>query len=120
MPSESEVVALLDRFSRAWADRDVAGVLALMCDDAVYGASVGPEPGTTYRGRAEIERGLHVMFAHDDGAEIDQGAAVVSADRAVTTWRYTFGDGRQELGVDLWRFRDGRIAEKDAYRKTHG
>jgi hypothetical protein len=83
-------------------------------------ASVGPEPGTTYRGRNEIERGLRAMFAQDDGAAIDQGEPLVAAGRAVTAWTYRSATGRVERGVDLWRFRDGRIAVKDAYRKAVG
>jgi ketosteroid isomerase-like protein len=119
-PTEAEIRDLLARFAAAWAVRDVTAVLDLMCEDGVYGASVGPEPGTTYRGRNEIERGLRAMFAHDDGAAIDQGEPLVAAGRAVTTWTYRFATGRVERGVDVWRFRDGRIAVKDAYRKAAG
>src|SRR5207302_4000436 len=44
------------RFSEAWAKRDIDGLMALVTDDIFYGASVGPEPGATFRGRDAVRR----------------------------------------------------------------
>lgn len=119
MTSEPQIRDCLRRFAEAWARRDVDALLALMTDDAVYAASVGPEPGRTFRGHAELAAGFREMFAHDAGALIEQGEPEVFGARAVSTWTYRFPDGRRlERGVDLWRFRDGKVAEKDAYRKA--
>src|SRR4051794_17001433 len=106
-PTEAEIRDLLARFAAAWAGRDVTAVLDLMCEDGVYGASVGPEPGTTYRGRNEIERGLRAMFAHDDGAAIDQGEPLVAPGRAGTTRAYRVAPRRVERGGGPWRGRGG-------------
>lgn len=116
--SEDEIRLLLADFAEAWGQRDVAAVLALMTPDAVYGASVGPEPGRRYCGHAEIAEGLEEMFAHDAGADIESHLPVILGDHAAGRWTYTFDDGRREEGVDLWRFQDGKIQLKDAYRKT--
>jgi taurine dehydrogenase small subunit len=116
MTSEAQIHDCLRRFGEAWARRDVDALLALMTDDAVYAASVGPEPGRTFRGRTELAAGFREMFTHDAGAEIEQGEPEVFGARAVSTWTYHF-PGRCERGVDLWRFRDGKVAEKNAYRK---
>jgi ketosteroid isomerase-like protein len=43
--SETSPRECLERFAGAWARRDVGGLLELMTEDAVYAASVGPEPG---------------------------------------------------------------------------
>jgi ketosteroid isomerase-like protein len=119
MPSEPEIRDLLRRFADAWARRDVDALLAMMTDDAVYAASVGPEPGRTFRGHPELVAGFREMFAHDSGALVEQGEPEVFGARAVRTWTCHFPDDRRcERGVDLRRFRDGKIAEKDAYRKT--
>jgi ketosteroid isomerase-like protein len=102
--------------------RDVDSLLDLMTDDAVYAASVGPEPGRTFRGHRELAAGFLAMFQHDAGAVIQQGEPVVLGDWAVSTWTYQFvlvdGSRRSERGIDLWRFRDGKICLKDAYRKA--
>jgi hypothetical protein len=49
--STAENLQAWQRFSEAWAKRDIDGLMALVTDDIVYGASVGPEPGATLRGR---------------------------------------------------------------------
>src|SRR5580765_8103215 len=56
------------RFSGAWAKRDIDGLMALVTDDVVYGASVGPEPGATFRGRDEVRRGFETHAAPRSGA----------------------------------------------------
>jgi hypothetical protein len=64
------------------------------------------------------------MFDHDAGAVIEQGEPIFLGDWAVSTWAYHFagpdGSRPSEHGIDLWRFRDGKICLKDAYRKTRG
>lgn len=61
MTSNTDIVRA---FGRAWASKDPEVVMAFFADDAVYGASVGPEPGTTCRGRQEIRHGItaHRLF----------------------------------------------------------
>ncbi|MEH1129763.1 nuclear transport factor 2 family protein [Micromonospora sp. CPCC 206061] len=80
----------LARFADAWASHDVDGLLELMTADAVYAASVGPEPGRTFRGHQELAAGVRTMFDHDAGADIEQGEPVAFGDMAVSTWAYHF------------------------------
>jgi ketosteroid isomerase-like protein len=124
MTSDLSPRECLARFADAWANRDIGGLLELMTDDAVYAASVGPEPGRTFRGRPELVAGFRTMFEHDAGARIEQGEPLVLGGWAVSTWAYHFvradGSPWSERGIDLWRFRDGKICLKDAYRKTSG
>lgn len=119
MPTcEKDVRKLLKEFSDVWRRRDIPAILALMGPNAVYGASIGPEPGRSYRGHEEIATGLAEMFAHDAGADVESHRPVVMGDHAVARWTYTFADGRKEEGVDLWQISNGKIQVKDAYRKT--
>ncbi|MGW0801442.1 hypothetical protein [Nonomuraea sp. NPDC002799] len=64
------------------------------------------------------------MFEHDAGAVIEQGEPLMNGEWAVCTWTYHLvaddGSPYCEYGIDLWRFRDGKICLKDAYRKTRG
>jgi ketosteroid isomerase-like protein len=73
MPTLSEIEttlrATLDAFARAWGARDLDAIMRHLTDDCVYGASLGPEPGTTFRGQAEVRAGIAAMLAHDDAAE---------------------------------------------------
>src|SRR5262245_26811607 len=69
------------RFSDAWATRDIDGLMALVTDDIVYGASVGPEPGATFRGRDEVRRGFEHMLHHDQVLREHAGPVVIVGDR---------------------------------------
>lgn len=115
-------VERLHAFNDAWGRGDVDALMSFMTDDCVYSASVGPEPGRTYRGRDEVRQGFREMLAHDADAESETGACWVAHDRGVAEWSYvhTGRDGtRTEVrGCDLFVFRGDLISVKDAYRKT--
>lgn len=118
MELPAEIPDVLHRFADAWGSADAARVVALMTDDCIYEASVGPEPGRTFRG-AELLAGLEAMFAHDAPARIEITDVFASGDRVAWEWRYY--DAAHNLiarGCDLFVLRDGRIAVKNAFRKT--
>jgi rhodanese-related sulfurtransferase/ketosteroid isomerase-like protein len=114
----------LRQFGAAWARGDLDALMGFMIDDCVYLASVGPEPGATYRGREEVRRGFAAMLAYDRGRERHGGTVVLTGDRGFAEWSFTEtttdGGGRIIRGCDLFEFRDGRISRKDAYRKVLG
>ena len=116
-----ETAAVLDRLSAAWASGDPDRVLAVMTDDCVYEASVGPEPGTTFRGAVELRAGLARMFAHDAAARTEITDVFAVGDRVAWEWRYYDAAGNLlARGCDLFVLRDGKIARKNAFRKTEG
>lgn len=104
------------RFAKAWATRDMKALLSCLTDDVVYSASVGPEPGATYRGKRDAGEGFELIMAHDGSGSMEVTHTVFIADRAYAEWvhRGPLGEVR---GIDLLVFRDGLIAVKDAYRK---
>ena len=79
--STAENRQVWQRFSEAWAKRDIDGLMALVTDDVVYGASVGPEPGTTYRGRDAVRRGFERMLLHDQALRVHAGPVMIVGDR---------------------------------------
>ncbi|MBE2317503.1 nuclear transport factor 2 family protein [Solirubrobacter sp. CPCC 204708] len=113
---------LLARFSAAWLAKDVDALMALVTDDCVYAASVGPEPGTTFRGRAAVRAGFEQLLAYDAEAENRAGESFVVGDRGFAAWEYVYTDAtgatQTVRGCDRFVFRDGRVAVKDAFRKT--
>jgi len=113
----------LRQFGAAWARADLDALMGFVTDDCIYLASVGPEPGTTYRGREEVRRGFAAMLAYDRGRERQAGMVVVTGDMGFAKWSFTettAGGGRLIRGCDLFQFRDDRISKKDAYRKLLG
>jgi ketosteroid isomerase-like protein len=54
--------SLLDAFTAAWSSKDLDGLMALMAEECVFRASVGPEPGATFAGRDDVRRGFELFL----------------------------------------------------------
>ncbi len=76
------VQEILQELAIAWTDRDPEAVAGLFAEDAVYAASVGPDPGRRAQGRAAIRRLVGAMFALDEGAVAETSTPVVFGDCA--------------------------------------
>ena len=113
---------LVRAFMDAWERADAEAVVELMSEDCIYSASVGPEPGATYRGRAEVAPGVAAMLAFEAGGESRQGGVWFADDRAFAEWDYdeVTDDGCVKVvrGIDVIRMLDGRIVSIDAFRKA--
>ncbi|WP_219813479.1 MULTISPECIES: nuclear transport factor 2 family protein [unclassified Rathayibacter] len=115
---------VLAAFSDAWTRHDLEALMSHMTDDCVYGASVGPEPGRTWTGKEQVREGFALMLAFDTGQERhEEGAPLIAGTRGAATWSFTGTgpDGRPQVtrGCDIYEFRGGRIARKDAFRKVY-
>ena len=112
---------LLKRFAEAWQKRDVEAVLACMTLDCVYEASVGPEPGTTFRGTEEVRCGILKMFGYDEGSESRISNLFISGRHAAWEWTYVWrGNGNERVvrGCDVFEFDGSKICRKSGFRKT--
>jgi GNAT superfamily N-acetyltransferase/ketosteroid isomerase-like protein len=111
---------VLQDFIAAWSLRDMPALMACLADDFEYAASIGPAPGEYFVGREAVRRGIERMWREDDGsvASIDQ--CEVRDDWGFVRWTYRWLDKERlpEIGCDLWRFEDGLLRRKDAYRKV--
>lgn len=122
----TEQAELIERFSEAWAARDIETLMELVTDDCVFRASLGPEPGATFTGRDEVRRGFAQLLAtgiDDPAPETETEVPLISRDFAVTRWtsRFPAKDGPQVVvrACDIIEFDGGLIKFKDAYRKVH-
>lgn len=119
---------ILELFSAAWSRGDVDSLLNLMGDEPVYKGSTGAGPGTLCSGREEVRAAFEKMTKENAGADEPLPPATPPemyffSNRALVFWslRLPGADGspRQVDGVDIIEFTDdGRIAVKDAYRKS--
>ena len=120
--TDQEKLDLLDNFASAWGQGDIDGLMALMTDDCVYAASVGPEPGTTYRGKEAVRKGFAEIIEYESGGEQRTGRKWVSGDYVFSEWSYDeIGEDGTTVdirGIDIFHIVDGKLALKDAYRKT--
>jgi taurine dehydrogenase small subunit len=115
-------VQRLAEFGEAWHQKDLDKLLKFITDDCVYSASVGPEPGETFRGRDEVREGFARMLAYDTGAERHSDDAWIFGERGVALWSFGYkddeGNAYEVKGIDLYTFVGDKISLKDAYRKT--
>jgi len=114
----------LRAFGVAWNNGDVDTLMSFMTDDCIYSASVGPEPGRTYRGRDEVRQGFAAMLSFDAAGESRDGPVVVCGTWGSAQWSYVFtepdGTTTEVRGCDLFEFRGDKITRKDAFRKAAG
>jgi uncharacterized protein (TIGR02246 family) len=112
---DTEVRNLLDRFNRAWGDHDLDAALALCTDDCAF-ESTGPAPdGERHEGKDAVRAAWKPIF-DDVRANFETEDAFLAGDRYAQLWRYDWGDGHVR-GVDVFRLRDGKVAEKLSYVK---
>jgi ketosteroid isomerase-like protein len=110
-----EPIDVVEGFGAAWADHDLDGVLELVTDDCVFDAT-GPAPdGKRHEGRAAIREAWEAIFS-DPSSRFEPEDTFAAGDRVVQLWRYSW-DGGHVRGVDVFRVREGKVAEKFSYVK---
>jgi ketosteroid isomerase-like protein len=106
---------VVEVFNAAWAEHDLDVALALITDDCVFDAT-GPAPdGTRHVGLEAIHTAWQAIF-DDPTSRLEEEEIFAAHDRVVQRWRYSW-DGGHVRGVDMFRIRDGKVAEKLSYVK---
>ena len=113
----------LQAFADAFNRHDADALMSFMTDDCVFEASAGPDIcGMRFEGQDAVRAAFAEVWATFPDAHWGHASHFVCGDRGVSEWIFTGtrGDGtRVEVhGCDLFRFRDGRIALKNSYRKN--
>lgn len=113
--------AVLERFNQAFNRQDPAGMMAWMTPDCVFENTYPTPDGTRYVGWDAVNAFWHDFFRQSSGARLDFEEIVLFGDRAVQRWVYSWqsedGGHGHIRGVDLIRFRQGKISEKLSYVK---
>ncbi|HYI14830.1 MAG TPA: nuclear transport factor 2 family protein [Thermomicrobiales bacterium] len=111
----------IERFNAAFNRHDVDAVMAAMTDDCVF-ENTSPTPdGERYEGQAAVRRFWEEFFQSSPQAVFTAEDIFAAGDRCTVCWLYNWGsDGPSSghiRGVDVFRVRDGKVAEKLAYVK---
>lgn len=107
--------AAVARFADAFAERDVDAVMAAMTADCVF-ESTAPPDGARGQGQDAVRAMWTAFFRDSADAVFEAEEQIISGDRAVVLWRYTWAGGHVR-GVDVFRVRGGLVAEKLSYVK---
>ena len=119
-----ELVELLNRYQLAWANGDIDEILSMTPSDGVYEASRGPQVwGERYVGHDQIRNALITMGVNQPGpSRHEYGETHVVGECGFAMWS-SVQDGPQGSqvtmhGADFYRFRNGMVSAKIAYRKA--
>jgi ketosteroid isomerase-like protein len=109
-------VEAIARFNAAFDRHDVDGVMAAMTEDCLF-ENTGPAPdGERYEGAAAVRTFWEQFFSSNPNARFVAEEQFAAGDRGVVRWRYDWGNGHVR-GIDVFRVRDGLVAEKLCYVK---
>jgi uncharacterized protein (TIGR02246 family) len=109
---------VIARFNDAFNRHDLQAVMELMTDDVVFENTSG--------GRFEGQDSVRVILARAfelmSSGWFETEQTVALGERVVVLWTYTFDKQNAERGhtrgADIFRVRDGRVAEKLSYVKS--
>jgi len=118
MTPTDQTLATIEAFNEAFNLHDINAVLKLTTEDIVFENTSGGRFEGQEAVRAVLTRAFELMslgwFATED--------VFTSGDRCVVLWKYTFNREKPEVGqvrgLDVFRVRDGRVAEKYSYMKS--
>ena len=109
------------RFNEAFDRHDVDGVMAAMTEDCVFENTCPPPDGEQYMGQGSVRTFWERFFSSSPDARFTTEDIFASQDRCVVRWRYDWtnkdGTPGHIRGVDIFRVRDGKVAEKFSYVK---
>ncbi len=121
MPSpDAETLAVVERFNEAFNRHDVDAVMACMTEDCVFDSTRPAPDGERIEGAAAVRAFWERFFARSPAARFETEESFAAGDRAVVRWVYRWmrdGTPGHVRGVDLFRVREGRVAEKLSYVK---
>ena len=114
-PSTDDTLSVIRRFNEAFGRHDVPAVMDLMTEDCVFEDTTSPR-GRRHEGQRAVSAAWKALFAASPSATFETEEGIIADDRAIYRWCYRF-DGGSVRGVDVFRVRDGKVAEKLSYVK---
>jgi ketosteroid isomerase-like protein len=120
VPANAATRAVIARFNEAFDRQDIDAVMAGMTDDCVFENTVPPPDGERFTGQEAVRAAFAAFFASSPAAKFETEEIFTCDDRCVVRWTYHWdgasGNGHVR-GIDLFRVRDGKVAEKLSYVK---
>jgi ketosteroid isomerase-like protein len=113
-------IAAVEKFNSAFNRHDVPAVMDAMTEDCVF-ENTSPSPdGARVTGAVEVGAYWEKFFAANPDAYFEAEEIFAAGDRCVVRWIYRKtkeGKPWHLRGVDLFRVKNGKVAEKLAYVK---
>ncbi len=121
--TDADHLQLLVNFAAAWNRHDLPALMACMHADCVFETAAGNEAhGSRHSGHEAVAKVFASAWQAMPDAQWRNGHHWVAGERGVSEWTFTGtasdGTRAEANGVDLFVFRDGKIAVKNVFRKN--
>jgi ketosteroid isomerase-like protein len=114
-------LAVVESFNLAFNRHDLDAVMALMTEDCIFENTYPAPDGTRHSGQSAVRQAFADFFQSSPHATFVAEDVFAAEDRCVVRWRYQWNaaPGQQDhvRGVDVFRIRDDKVAEKLSYVK---
>lgn len=115
-----QTLAAVEKFNSAVNRHDLDAVMNAMTDDCVFENTNPPPDGGRFVGADAVRAFWQKFFDSNPDAVFEAEEIIATGNRCVVRWIYRKtkeGKPWHLRGVDVFRIRDGKVAEKLAYVK---
>ena len=116
-----ETLTTINLFNEAVNQHDLEKTMALMTADCVFENTFPPPDGERFEGQARVRSFWKDFFASSPHSHFEAEEIFAYRDRAVVRWRYEWVESDEKTGhvrgVDVFKVKSGKVAEKLAYVK---
>jgi len=120
-PTTQATIDTITRFNDVFNRHDAEAIMALMTEDVVFENTAPPPGGKRHEGQEEVGAYWRRFFESSPQAHFETEDMFAAGDRCTVRWRYVWVDREgtpgHVRGVDVFRVRDGKVAEKLSYVK---
>jgi ketosteroid isomerase-like protein len=119
-PRTVATIEVVRKVDEAISRRDIDAMMELLTEDVVWETTTPPD-GQRFEGQAAVCAAGEAFLNSSPQAVFETEEVVGMGDRAVQRWVYRWvdqdGKSGHVRGVDVFRVRDGKVAEMLAYVK---
>ena len=117
---DPSTISIINRFNDAFNRHDVNAVMAAMTGDCIFENTNPPPDGARVVGQDAVRAYWTAFFEKNPDARFEAEETIVMGDRCTIRWVYSKtrdGKPRHLRGVDVFKVREGKVAEKLSYVK---
>jgi len=105
-------------FAKAWSEKNFDVVMEFFAENCVYRPSVFEEEKEHFVGKHEVAGAVEKMILFDEVQSSKVSNVMIVGEFGFWEWEYLTKENRRISGCDVFKFKNERIVEKNAFRKV--
>lgn len=117
---DTSSATVVERFNEAFNKHDLDAIMTHVTTDCIFENTRPAPDGSRVEGQEAVRKAWEELFARSPQAHFATEEIFSAGDRCVVRWVYRWvreGKPGHVRGVDIFRVREGKIAEKLSYVK---